>query len=110
MKNEARRMRIRSSFNSGGGPSVGGRLTSGRETLRRIGSLTLLRSPGLERLARPPTMGRPHETSCMRWLTAIPVYNEARHVREVLDQVRRFSPDILVVDDGSTDETPAILS
>jgi glycosyltransferase involved in cell wall biosynthesis len=46
----------------------------------------------------------------MRWLTAIPVYNEARHVRAVLDQVRRFSPDILVIDDGSTDETPAILA
>jgi glycosyltransferase involved in cell wall biosynthesis len=46
----------------------------------------------------------------MRWLTAIPVYNEARHVRAVLDQVRRFSPDILVIDDGSTDATPDILA
>src|SRR5215213_4472598 len=46
----------------------------------------------------------------MRWLTAIPVYNEARHVRGVLEQVRRFTPDILVIDDGSTDETPAILA
>jgi glycosyltransferase involved in cell wall biosynthesis len=46
----------------------------------------------------------------MRWLTAIPVYNEARHVRAVLEQVRRFSPEILVIDDGSTDETPQILA
>jgi dolichol-phosphate mannosyltransferase len=46
----------------------------------------------------------------MRWLTAIPVYNEARHVRAVLDQVRRISRHILVVDDGSTDETPALLA
>src|SRR5262245_5794924 len=46
----------------------------------------------------------------MRWLTAIPVYNEARHVRAVLEQVRRFSPEILVIDDGSTDDTPAILA
>src|SRR5215210_2860569 len=46
----------------------------------------------------------------MRWLTAIPVYNEARHVRGVLKQVRRFSADILVIDDGSTDETPRILT
>src|SRR5436305_1534025 len=46
----------------------------------------------------------------MRWLVAIPVYNEARHVRSVLDQVRRFTPDILVVDDGSTDETPHLLA
>jgi glycosyltransferase involved in cell wall biosynthesis len=46
----------------------------------------------------------------MRWLTAIPVYNEARHVREVLDCVRRYSSDILVIDDGSTDETPRLLA
>ena len=46
----------------------------------------------------------------MRWLTAIPVYNEARHVRGVLDCVRRYSSDILVIDDGSTDETPQLLA
>src|SRR5687767_13435602 len=46
----------------------------------------------------------------MRFLTAIPVYNEARHVRAVLQQVRRFTRDILIIDDGSTDATPAILS
>jgi dolichol-phosphate mannosyltransferase len=45
----------------------------------------------------------------MRWLTAIPVYNEAAHIRGVLDEVRRYSPEILVVNDGSTDETPRIL-
>lgn len=45
----------------------------------------------------------------MRWLTAIPVYNEAKHVREVLAEVRRFSPEILVVNDGSTDGTAALL-
>ena len=45
----------------------------------------------------------------MRYLTAIPVYNEARHVRDVLAQVRKHSPDILVVDDGSTDDTSRLL-
>jgi glycosyltransferase involved in cell wall biosynthesis len=45
----------------------------------------------------------------MRSLTAIPVYNEARHLPAVLSQVRRFSSDILVVDDGSTDATPDLL-
>ena len=45
----------------------------------------------------------------MRVLTAIPVYNEARHVRDVLAEVRRYSPDILVVNDGSTDGTSALL-
>lgn len=46
----------------------------------------------------------------MRWLTAIPVYNEAKHLRSVLAQVRRTSPEILVVNDGSTDGTPELLA
>ena len=45
----------------------------------------------------------------MRWLTAVPVYNEAKSVRRVLAEVRRYSPDILVVNDGSTDGTAARL-
>jgi dolichol-phosphate mannosyltransferase len=44
-----------------------------------------------------------------RWLTAVPVYNEARHVRSVLARIRRYSHDILVVNDGSTDGTAALL-
>lgn len=46
----------------------------------------------------------------MNWLTAIPIYNEAAHIRSVLSEVRRFSPKILVIDDGSTDETPRLLA
>jgi len=46
----------------------------------------------------------------LRFLTAIPVYNEERHVERVLDEVRRYSPSLLVVDDGSTDRTPQILA
>jgi dolichol-phosphate mannosyltransferase len=45
-----------------------------------------------------------------RFLTALPVFNEARHLNAVLDEVRRYSPEILVVDDGSTDDTPALLA
>jgi len=44
-----------------------------------------------------------------RYLTALPVYNEAAHVAPVLAEVRRYSPDVLVVDDGSSDGTPGIL-
>jgi dolichol-phosphate mannosyltransferase len=40
------------------------------------------------------------------FLTALPVYNEASHVDAVLDEVARYSADVLVVDDGSTDATP----
>jgi dolichol-phosphate mannosyltransferase len=45
-----------------------------------------------------------------RVLLAIPVYNEARHIDRVLSEVRRYARDILVVDDGSTDETPLLLA
>jgi dolichol-phosphate mannosyltransferase len=46
----------------------------------------------------------------MRFLTAVPVYNEERHVEAVLAEVRRFSPRILVVNDGSTDRTAELLA
>jgi glycosyltransferase involved in cell wall biosynthesis len=46
----------------------------------------------------------------MRSLTAIPIYNEAAHIKAVLAEVRRFSPEILVVNDGSTDDTPHLLA
>ena len=46
----------------------------------------------------------------MRSLIAIPVYNEARHVRGVLAEVRRYGRDILVIDDGSMDGTADILA
>ena len=42
----------------------------------------------------------------MRWLVAIPVYNEARYLPGVLAAVRRHADDVLVIDDGSTDATP----
>jgi glycosyltransferase involved in cell wall biosynthesis len=45
----------------------------------------------------------------MSVLIAIPVYNEAGYVRGVLDRVREFADNILLVDDGSTDGTPEIL-
>lgn len=44
-----------------------------------------------------------------RILTAIPVFNEAAHVRQVLAEVRRYADSILVVNDGSTDGTSSIL-
>ena len=39
------------------------------------------------------------------YLTALPVYNEATHVDQVLDQVLEHCSDVLVVDDGSDDGT-----
>lgn len=46
----------------------------------------------------------------IKFLTALPVYNEVNHVNDVLDQVVRFSPHVLVVDDGSTDGTAELLA
>lgn len=45
----------------------------------------------------------------MRFLVAVPVYNESRHVLSVLSAIRRYASDVLVIDDGSTDSTPALL-
>jgi dolichol-phosphate mannosyltransferase len=46
----------------------------------------------------------------MKLLTAIPVYNEERHLEAVLQEVRRYSQDILVVNDGSADRTGRMLA
>jgi dolichol-phosphate mannosyltransferase len=45
----------------------------------------------------------------MRLLTAIPVYNEEASLVGVLSEVLKYAEDVLVVDDGSTDRTPALL-
>ncbi len=45
----------------------------------------------------------------MRWLVAIPTYNEAKYARSVLSRVLEFAENVLIVDDGSTDCTPCIL-
>jgi len=41
----------------------------------------------------------------LTYLTALPVYNEATHVDQVLDLVLQHCPDVLIVDDGSSDGT-----
>lgn len=44
-----------------------------------------------------------------RILTALPVYNEVRHLKPVLAEVRKYCENILVVDDGSSDGTSELL-
>ena len=46
----------------------------------------------------------------MHILTAIPAYNEAQHLGPILQEVLRYADDVLVVDDGSTDRTPELLT
>jgi glycosyltransferase involved in cell wall biosynthesis len=43
-------------------------------------------------------------------LLAIPVWNEEKHIDRVLSEVHRYASHVLVVDDGSTDSTPALLA
>jgi glycosyltransferase involved in cell wall biosynthesis len=45
----------------------------------------------------------------VRALTALPVYNERRYVSAALEGALSYSPEVLVVDDGSTDGTSALL-
>ncbi len=45
-----------------------------------------------------------------RFLLGIPVYNEQKYVTQVLGEVLRYAQDVLVIDDGSTDDTPLHLA
>ena len=45
----------------------------------------------------------------MRSLIAIPVYNEEQHLERVLAEMVRYSPEVLAVNDGSTDRSAEIL-
>ncbi|MBX3380706.1 MAG: glycosyltransferase family 2 protein [Phycisphaeraceae bacterium] len=45
----------------------------------------------------------------MRTLIAIPVYNESKTLRAVIERVLEHAGNVLVVDDGSTDDSAALL-
>lgn len=53
-------------------------------------------------VSRPISLAQPMPP---RALTALPIFNEVLHVDAVLDEALRYSSDVLVVDDGSTDGT-----
>jgi glycosyltransferase involved in cell wall biosynthesis len=48
------------------------------------------------------------ETGPLRYLAVVPAYNEAATIERVVSELRAAEPecDVLVVDDGSTDDTP----
>lgn len=46
----------------------------------------------------------------MKFLVAIPVYNEQKHVERVLELVLEYATNVLVIDDGSRDGTPGLLA
>jgi glycosyltransferase involved in cell wall biosynthesis len=43
-------------------------------------------------------------------LVALPVYNEARYLDGILEEVCKYASEVLVVNDGSTDQTSQLLS
>lgn len=45
-----------------------------------------------------------------QFLTALPVFNEVSHVEGVIAEVRKYSPEVLVVNDGSSDGTADVLA
>src|ERR1700686_2847758 len=45
----------------------------------------------------------------MKWLVAIPVFNEAKHVVAVMNEVRKYADDILAINDGSSDGSGEVL-
>lgn len=44
------------------------------------------------------------------WCVVIPTYNNAKTLKRVIDGVFRHTSDIIIVNDGSTDETASLLS
>jgi glycosyltransferase involved in cell wall biosynthesis len=44
----------------------------------------------------------------MKTCVIIPTYNEAKAIAEVVRKVRSLNPDVVVIDDGSSDNTPQI--
>ncbi|CAN5783225.1 glycosyltransferase family 2 protein [soil metagenome] len=64
----------------------------------------------LNHLATTPA-GTPYDAwGDVRILIAIPVYNERRYIPGVIARVLQYARDVLVIDDGSTDETPLLLA
>ena len=45
-----------------------------------------------------------------KFVTALPVFNEAHHVDGVLNEVLKYCDDVVVIDDGSTDGTADCLA
>ncbi len=84
---------------------LAGRSPSARHSMPAPrGASASLRLPAAPAPDSPARAGRP-------WLVIVPAFNEAANLPSVTAELRRAAPDadILVVDDGSTDGTDALL-
>ena len=70
----------------------------------------------MERIARSSLPSLPKDNGVtkiinpgMKTLIAIPAYNEQRHIGALLVQLARHRNNVLVIDDGSTDQTAGIV-
>lgn len=87
--------------------------------LRRLARRPARGGQSLAAMGRPS--GRPQESGStapdrlggleQSWVVLVPAFNEAANLPWVVAEVRRLTPasDVLVVDDGSTDETAAVV-
>ena len=79
-------------------------------SLRALTPLTMHLEWLVRKSTEPTTTTEKESMPMNRVLTALPVYNEAKSVDSVLNEVLRYSDEVLVVDDGSTDGTAELLA
>ena len=56
------------------------------------------------------TMTYKERMAALRCAVIMPTYNNAGTIAKVISDVKEFSDDVIVVNDGSTDETASILA
>ena len=56
------------------------------------------------------TMTYKERMAALKCVVVMPTYNNAGTIAQVIDDVKKYSDDVIVVNDGSTDETASILS
>ncbi|WP_281231236.1 DUF2062 domain-containing protein [Flavobacterium gelatinilyticum] len=56
-----------------------------------------------------PILSRQELLSSISFCVIVPTYNNHKTLKRVLDSILDFTSDIIIVNDGSTDETPEIL-